>query len=142
MKERELYPPIFQLFSDYVFHEEVGVGHRSRTTKTIDLVGLPIGITHDTELISIEVKISDWKKVFRQALDNLFYVNLSYVALPEKCVSKVDLTVFESEGVGVVSVNGVAKEILPACHSTLVRTPKRNCIIETCMKRGVHVPHA
>ena len=118
------------------------MGHRSRTTKTIDLVGLPINVTNDADLISIEVKISDWRKVLKQALDNLFYVDLSYVALPERRVPSIDLTMFRSEGVGLISVDEVAREITPACHSSLVRIPKRNCIMETCMKRGAHIRHA
>jgi hypothetical protein len=141
MKEIELYSAILDLFPNHDFYPEVAAGERSRTTKTIDLVGMPIDGT-STDLISIEVKISDWRKVLKQASDNQFYVDLSFAALPERQIPKLDLSMFKSRGVGVISVNGVAKEVVPARRSAYVRPLKRSFIVGTCTTRRTQVRYA
>jgi hypothetical protein len=141
MKEYELYSPIFELFPNHDFYPEVAAGERSRTTKTIDLIGMPIDGT-SIDLISIEVKIRDWRKVLKQASDNRFYVDLSFAALPESQIPQLDLSMFKSRGVGVISVNGVAEEVVPACRSAYVRSSKRDFIIRTCQMRRMEVRYA
>lgn len=57
-------------------------------------------------MISIEVKLSNWKNVLNQGIDNLTFADYSYVALDESiCSSKKIMEKFMEKNVGVLSVS-------------------------------------
>jgi len=66
-------------------------------------------------IISIEVKVSDWRKAISQASRNRLFCHKSYIALPRKLASRIkDNPVFEKQGLGLLSIeNGtIIEEII------------------------------
>ena len=117
IKETDLYPAIKNTgpFSGKQFYYEIPIGAWATSRKRIDLV-----VLKNQELISIEVKISNWKKVLQQAYSNLYVFDYSYVALWHKTIPNVDIDIFKTLGIGILQVNGSCQEILKAKKSKLV----------------------
>ena len=117
MKETDLYPAIKNTgpFAKKQFHHEIPIGDWDKSRKRIDLV-----VLENQELISIEVKISNWKKVLQQAYSNLYVSDYSYVALWHKTIPNVNTDIFKTLGIGILQVNGSCQEILKAKKSKLV----------------------
>ena len=60
-----------------------------------------------TEVVSIEAKVSDWKRAARQAIRNKVFSHYSYIAFPEKVACRVKKEkVFMDNGIGILSVKG------------------------------------
>jgi len=58
-----------------------------------------------SDIISIEVKVSNWRKVIDQALRNSIYCHRSYVAIPEKILIKLcNNPHIKAYGVGILSI--------------------------------------
>lgn len=55
-------------------------------------------------IISIEVKLKDWKNGFLQAQRYLCFSDYSYLALPKEKIKNVDLKLLQSKGIGLLSV--------------------------------------
>ena len=90
MLEREMYPLIASEFQDnYIVKFEVPLLKTSR--KIIDVVCLSKDYpnTDSPELVAIEAKIKDWRKVLRQAFTRLFVADKVYIALYEDSVPSV-----------------------------------------------------
>lgn len=63
------------------------------------------------QMISIEAKLTDWKNVLSQAIDNFSFADYSYVALDESvCSSEKVIGEFVEKNVGVLSVSN--KEVV------------------------------
>jgi len=114
--------------------DEVRVGAWSRSTKRIDMVALE-RLDGEGRVIAIEAKISDWKTALRQAFRNLFAVDLSYVALPDRAAARVDMPVFRDTGIGLLAVDGNVKCLLDPIQSALIVPEKKKFVMETCRKR-------
>ena len=56
--------------------------------------------------IAIEVKVSDWKRAFQQALTYRFGADFVYVAMPEQVIHRIDSEAFEEKGIGILSIGG------------------------------------
>lgn len=113
MKESDLAAPVRKFMRKELgcsrLKDELPVGLRR-----IDIVGLRRG-----EIITVELKLRDWKGALRQAWRNRICSHWSYVALPYD-VATVAATrqEFERYGIGVWAIQGsriiVAKEAEPA----------------------------
>lgn len=55
-------------------------------------------------IIAIEAKLSDWKTVLNQALDNFTFADYSYVAIDEAVCSEKIIRQFVERNIGVLSV--------------------------------------
>jgi hypothetical protein len=67
-------------------------------------------------IISIEVKVFDWKRAISQAKRNLLFSNKSYVALPIKTAHRIkNNQIFINKEIGLLSVDGdvVIEEVSP-----------------------------
>ena len=98
--EQEMKGPVedyFNSIGNYSVHSEIPSGR-----KKIDLI-----FTDDdlTELIAVELKIRDWKKVFFQCLYNQFNSNWCYAALWHETVPKIDKKIFKQYGIGIIIVD-------------------------------------
>ena len=59
------------------------------------------------EVMSIEVKVADWRKALSQAARNRIFSNMSYVALPKSLASRIQYEAgFTSLGIGLLGVEG------------------------------------
>ena len=65
------------------------------------------------EIITIEVKISNWQRAIEQAARNRIFAHLSYVALPQKVAERVRTeTLIRDLGIGLISVSDEANAIV------------------------------
>gem|GEM_PF-5546757 len=133
MRERSLYPKVSKLFyrDYYVFFEYKPPDNSKRE---IDILCLDKR-RNNSELLAVEVKISNWKKVVSQAFTRLFYVDRCYIAVPENMVSKIDIDMLKRDGIGVISVDGYAKVVMDAKKSKRTFEWRKKMIIEDLSRK-------
>ncbi len=123
--EEDLRLPIREFFSGRGFR----VYDEPRLmTRNIDVVAQKA-----SEIHSVELKIRDWKRAIAQAYLNLRVADYSYVALPESVFARIDsilLPEVRSCGVGLISVNGVARELIQAQPSTKLQPHLRQRLLK------------
>ncbi|WOV93621.1 MAG: hypothetical protein R1F52_03050 [Candidatus Nitrosoabyssus spongiisocia] len=129
IKELELYKKIKHTgpFANETLYYEIPIGDWSSSRKRIDIVALK-----NQKLVSIEVKISNWKKVLQQAYTNLYVADYSYVALWHKTMPNVDISLFENLGIGILEINGSCEKKLSAKKSKLVISKRRRYAKKQC----------
>jgi len=115
-KEDELREPVQKLFpaEDYLTKSEVPFG-----LKRIDLVFK--SRTNGAQLFTVELKIKDWRRAIWQAVHNRQVATFSYVALPQRYASSVDVSLLSELYLGLIAVEpNVAKIVVPARKSRYV----------------------
>jgi hypothetical protein len=105
--EEELRKPVHDYFrtKKYSVFDEVRLFSRD-----IDIVA-----KRRNEIIAVELKLRDWKKAINQACLNQRVSDYSYVALPEPLWNRIDRDVYTisvAQGIGLLSVHGVARQIM------------------------------
>ena len=117
IKEKDMYHTIESTgpFAKKTFYYEVPIGNWATSRKRIDMVTLK-----NQKLVSIEVKVSNWRKALQQAYANLYVFDYSYVALWHKTLPNVDTVIFKNLGIGILEVNGSCEEIIKAKRSKLI----------------------
>jgi hypothetical protein len=71
------------------------------------------------EIITIEVKISNWQKALAQAARNRVFANLSFVALPAKVADRIRTEpIIRNLGIGLISVSQDS-------GASIIRKPRR-----------------
>jgi hypothetical protein len=77
-----------------------------------------------SEVLTIEVKVSDWRGALAQASRNCIFAHKSFVAMPERQAQKLaELTITRKLGVGVLSIaddGGVDVIRRPKCRQPTV----------------------
>ena len=74
------------------------------------------------EIITIEVKISNWQKAITQAARNRIFAHLSFVALPPKTAERIRMEpAIRNLGIGLISVS-------QDTGATIIRKPRRTRI--------------
>lgn len=81
--------------------------------------------------VAIELKLENWRRAFQQALIYQLCADLSFVAMPQANVSRLDLGLFAANGVGVIGVSLTqgCRAILPAVSSAVVRPHYRSDLV-------------
>lgn len=135
IKERDLYPAVVSSdrFRDNVFFHEVPTADWTEDGKRIDLV-----TTERGKIVAIELKVSKWREALHQAFRNLFISDLSYVAIFHRHVKKLDRSLFEDCGIGLIELNGTANIVLEARESRLVIPQKRDYLLSQCTPSRVY----
>lgn len=98
-RESELINPVFNFFksegymnlaSELQFYDyNIDIyGYSKETNKTV----------------SIELKISNWRRAFEQSLVYQLCSDYTIIALPEKVIKRVELDLLNKEGIGLLSV--------------------------------------
>jgi len=104
--ERSLRKPVREFFHhrDYDVSDEVPLFSRR-----IDIVA-----KRRSEVVSVELKLENWKEAIDQARLNLRVSDYSYVALREQSrgFSGELLSLFIQYGIGLLCINGTAYEVL------------------------------
>ncbi len=60
-----------------------------------------------SEIVSVEAKVSNWKRAANQAIRNKLFSHYSYVAFPIKVASRVKTeSIFKDNGLGVLGIEG------------------------------------
>jgi len=78
--------------------------------------------------VSVELKVKDWRRAFQQALVYQLCSDLVFMALPKETVHRVDRSMLETEGIGliVVAENNRCRMILD---------PRVSCVMSDSYKR-------
>src|SRR5207249_4434463 len=87
-------------------------------SRKIDIVARKRG-----EVVAVELKLREWKDAIEQARLNLRVSNYSYVALEDplaRFASRLFLDAIEN-GIGLLSVNGSASEVLRPRRSAVIQ---------------------
>ena len=98
-KEVELTEPVARYF-----HRK---GYRWQATELqfydycIDIYGFS-RVTNLT--VSVELKIKNWRRAFEQSLVYQLCSDFVFIALPKETVHRVDQSILEAEGIGLISV--------------------------------------
>lgn len=112
--------------------ERVGETTKKMGTRITALVDAEaIEVTSDTftlspvwrdilpEIVTVEVKVSNWKRAVEQAARNQIFAHRSYVALPEKLASRIKAEpIFSSLGIGLIAVTD-------KMEANVIKKPKR-----------------
>lgn len=112
MSEREMYSPLesfFHLMGFQTFREV------PLLTRQIDLVGL----NHDS-IIAVELKVKNWQKALQQALSYRLCADKVYVAVAKQFVHRVNRSMCEDFGIGILGVDGSVNVVLQAMQSPLI----------------------
>lgn len=131
MRESSLYGPITASgpFAGNTFWYEVGTAHWSLGRRRIDMVTVA-----DKSLVSIEVKVRDWPDALRQARSNLYVANYSYAAIWHKTIPRVDVSLFDDLGIGVLEVADRCREVVAARKSKLVVGERTRYVRAQCVE--------
>src|SRR5712692_4089128 len=86
----------------------------------IDLYGFS---RPDDMTVAIELKLTNWRRAFEQALIYQLCSDLVYIAVPHGTSLRVDTGLLHAHGIGLVAVraSGRCKEVLKAIQSKVVR---------------------
>jgi hypothetical protein len=104
MFEKNLYAPLIKHFeANHHISFEFQPYKEKTYRKRIDI----FLVNKKSETISIEVKVNDWIRALKQAIENMCHSNYSYVALPYEKAEKIEKTLFLENGIGLI---GVRKE--------------------------------
>jgi hypothetical protein len=124
--EAHLYEPVssLPLFSA----EMTTVAHEvTFGRKRVDLVG----VTARGDLIAVEFKVSDWRRVLWQASINQLFADFSYVAVWHTALKFLDLAQLRQKGIGVISISAVAARIVRrALRSPIQSSVHRAAVLE------------
>jgi hypothetical protein len=115
-REEELRKPVHEYFRtrQYSVFDEVRLFSR----------GIDIIAKRRNEIVAIELKLSDWKKAIYQACLNQRVSDYSYVALPEPLWNRINREVYTmsvAQGIGLLSVDGVARQIMRSERSKRIQ---------------------
>ena len=107
MFERDMNEAVLNYFKDYFSLSEVPIGNRR-----IDWIFYD---EKESEIIAVELKLKNWKKVLKQALTNTFCSHKSYAAVWYKHSNNIQLDWFKQSGIGLLLVyeNGIEEILQP-----------------------------
>jgi len=139
MREKEMYPVIASEFENkYIVEYDVKLLRSSK--KIIDIVCLEKGYPNkkNPELIAIEVKLKDWKRVIKQAFSRLFVADKVYIALYENAIpdSLLENNAINNNNIGIISVNDEANIIVEAKESEFTMQNRKKYIIDTMIENN------
>lgn len=105
--EEELRQPVRDYFEQkrFLVYDEVRLFSRN-----IDIVA-----KRGSNLMSVELKMYDWRRAIEQACLNLRVSNYSYIAIPELSAGTINKKAIQESierGIGLLSVNGVIRKII------------------------------
>lgn len=128
MSEREMYSPLESFFLQMGFQtfREVPL-----LTKRIDLVG----INHDS-IVAVELKVKNWQRALQQALSYRLCANRVYLAVAKRFVHRVDCSMCEDFGIGVLGVDGNVNVVLEAMLSPIIHASLLQRILEYAYRQA------
>lgn len=126
MKEVDLIAPLVKSYIEkgYKAYAEVQL-----STRWIDVLLLN---ERTSEVIAVELKLTEWKKAYRQAKVYQIAADYVYVGMPEEYVHRAvtNKSYFDDLGIGVLSINGVATEVIEAKKSEILSKGIKEGVIE------------
>lgn len=126
MKETDLIAPLVKTYAakGYRAYAEVQL-----STRWIDVL-----LVHEIskETVAIELKLTNWRKAYKQAKVYPIAADYVYVGMPEQYVHRAldHCDYFEELGIGLLSINGKAVEVVEAQRSKILVNEVKRGLIE------------
>jgi len=103
-------------------------------------VDITVRMKEMNEIITVELKLTNWRRALRQARDHLLAADRSYVCIPNINPTFQCIEQFRAFGVGLLTIevhgNGYCmREILPAPQSRSLWSVSRNRLIASLLMR-------
>jgi len=116
--ESELYEPVSNLS---LFRAQMVCMAREVTfgRKRVDLVGL----NSRGDLIAIEFKVRDWRRVLWQASINQLFADFSYVAVWHTALRFIDRLQLKQKGIGLISISDCGARTIRRASRSPIRSP-------------------
>lgn len=116
MKETDLISPLVKTYLDKGFKAYAEIPLSSRW---IDIFMIN---ENTNETIAVELKLTKWKKAYKQAKIYQIVADYVYVGMPEEYIHRAinNKELFEEIGIGLLSINGKASTALGAKKSNIV----------------------
>jgi hypothetical protein len=129
-REKEMHKPIHEYFTErqYSVFDEARLFSRK-----IDVVA-----KRRNQVVTVELKLHDWKRAISQAYLNQRVSDYSFVALPEPLWNRIDRRIYSMSvayGIGLLSVDGVARQIMRAERSRRIQPYLRKTFIKELQRR-------
>jgi len=129
-KEEEMHKPVREYFAEkhYSVFEEARLFSRK-----IDVVA-----RRHNQVVTVELKLHDWKRAMSQAYLNQRVSDYSFVALPEPLWNRIDRKIYSMSvayGIGLLSVDGVARQIMRAERSRRIQPYLRKNFLKELQRR-------
>lgn len=74
----------------------------------------------DGELIAVELKVHNWRRAIQQAMVHPLYADRTYIAVWHGVLHRIDQDLLNDLEIGLISLDGSAKEIKPAPRSSIL----------------------
>ena len=113
MKEAELRNPVKKLF--------VPLGYEVFDEPTLFARGIDLVAKRGDEVVSIELKLADWKRAIAQAYLDLRVSDYCYVAMPLKALTPTVRAEASRLGIGLLGVEEAAHIVLPPKPSAMIQ---------------------
>lgn len=130
MREDELYYPIGRFLKNRGYAVAYEVPQRPGSARKVDVVGVKPkkGIA-----VAVEAKLNHYSRALEQASLRLLISDFVYVSFPEeyaKLVYRTRKATLECAGIGLISVNGYARELILPKKSIYVNPDRRSTLID------------
>ena len=82
----------------------------------------------DNASVAVELKLSNWRRAFEQAIVYQLCVDFAFVAMPQEAIDKINRSLFEEHGIGLIAVSrfGACDIVIPAQQSQVLRQDYRS----------------
>lgn len=126
MKETDLISPLVRTYLSKGFKAYAEIQLSSRW---IDIFMIN---EFTQETIAVELKLTKWKKAYKQAKVYQIVADYVYVGMPEEYIHRAidNKELFEESGIGLLSINGLASTALNAKKSKIIMDEVKRELID------------
>lgn len=126
MKETDLLAPLVKTYIDK--------GYRAFAEVQLSSRWIDVLLLHEKnkEIIAVELKLTDWRRAYKQAKVYPIAADYVYVGMPEKYIHRAldNSNYFEELGIGLLAINGKAVEVVQAQKSSILLENVKSELIE------------
>jgi hypothetical protein len=126
MRETDLIAPLVKTYAEK--------GYRAFAEVQLSSRWIDVLLVHEEneETIAVELKLTDWKRAYRQAKVYPIAADYVYVGMPEQYIHRAleHSDYFQGLGIGLLSINGKAVEIVQAHKSSILVEGVKKGLIE------------
>lgn len=127
-----------QSVRNYYIHNNYEVYPEVRLfSRNIDLIA-----KKKSKIVSIELKVRNWKKGIQQSYLNLRVANYSYLALPDPIWNRINRRIYVdafTHGIGLLSVDGTVRQIMRPERSNKIQPLLRLKFLKQLTNTGEHI---
>ncbi len=127
--EYPMYYRIGRFLRNRGWHVQYEVSPRPGSPRRFDVVGVK---PRKHQVVVVEAKLGHYRRTFEQAADRHFVADFVYISFPlvyARTVLRDHARELHSTGIGLIGVDGKARELLAPRHSEYVDDDRRDQLI-------------